>query len=454
MQPILNRRSRLWQVAAAMFALVTLTAPAHADIFQWEYINPADPSQGKQQSTTLAPDGAGVDAGPGTNLVGRDLTMASLPGAIFISYYSSQNDFGFESFISVANLSTTNLTRADLTGANLTGATLSGANFTGADIRRASFDKAWGQLGHNYNFSLHGTGITPPQLYSTASYQEHDLTGVHFYSNILAGGNFAGQNLTDSFFESANLTGADFTGAEIRGANFDQTGFTVGQLHSTASYQRRDLTGVGLGDIDLHGEDFAGYNLTNAHFSGATLIDANFHDANLTNAEFLQAKLSDADFAGAQVLGVNFSAYPNLGTGVTLAQLYSTASYQAHDLRGIGLEYNNLAGANFAEENLTAADFLAATLIGGRLPPRKPYECFLRICKFDRRQLHRRRCSRCELWRHHIQGLHAGAALLHGQLSGQESKRHRSIREQSYRCQLRRTEPRQRELCLCHADGR
>ena len=48
-----------------MFPLVAFAAGAQADIFQWEYINPADPSQGKRQSTTLAPDGAGVDAVPG-----------------------------------------------------------------------------------------------------------------------------------------------------------------------------------------------------------------------------------------------------------------------------------------------------------------------------------------------------------------------------------------------------
>ena len=39
-------------IAAATLAVVTA---AHADIFQWEYINPADPSQGKRQSTTLCP---------------------------------------------------------------------------------------------------------------------------------------------------------------------------------------------------------------------------------------------------------------------------------------------------------------------------------------------------------------------------------------------------------------
>ena len=61
--------------------LVAFADSARADIFQWEYINPADPSQGKRQSTTLAPDGAGVDAVPGADLSYRDLTMAYLSGA-------------------------------------------------------------------------------------------------------------------------------------------------------------------------------------------------------------------------------------------------------------------------------------------------------------------------------------------------------------------------------------
>ena len=70
----------LRQSLVAISVVLAATA-AHADIFQWEYINPADPSQGKRQSTTLCYDGAGVDAVPGANLgrVGgatRDLTMA------------------------------------------------------------------------------------------------------------------------------------------------------------------------------------------------------------------------------------------------------------------------------------------------------------------------------------------------------------------------------------------
>ena len=55
MHAILNRPSRELQIVAALFSLVAFAARARADIFQWEYINPADPSQGKQQSTMLVP---------------------------------------------------------------------------------------------------------------------------------------------------------------------------------------------------------------------------------------------------------------------------------------------------------------------------------------------------------------------------------------------------------------
>jgi hypothetical protein len=70
-------------VTTSLAELLSLFAPApvaHADIFQWEYVNPADPTQGKRQSTTLAPDGAGVNAVPGADLSNRNLTMAYLIG--------------------------------------------------------------------------------------------------------------------------------------------------------------------------------------------------------------------------------------------------------------------------------------------------------------------------------------------------------------------------------------
>jgi Pentapeptide repeats (8 copies) len=58
-----------------------------------------------------------------------------------------------------------------------------------------------------------------------------------------------------------------------------------------------------------------------------------------------------------------------------LTSLYTTGevtllaipSYQAKDLSGIRLQYNNLTGANFAGQNLTNADFFGATLSGADL---------------------------------------------------------------------------------------
>ena len=59
--------TRATLVLSALIILLSpsgFVADSQADIFRWEYINPADPSQGKQQSTMLAPDGAGVTPFP------------------------------------------------------------------------------------------------------------------------------------------------------------------------------------------------------------------------------------------------------------------------------------------------------------------------------------------------------------------------------------------------------
>src|SRR5690606_19051568 len=101
-------------------------------------------------------------------------------------------------------------------------------------------------------------GFTAAQLYSTASYQAHELYGIDFRDNNLTGWNFANQNLTNASFYSAWVTGADFTGADIQGANFGgRSGLEASQLYSTASYQAHDLTGVVLSYNDLSSWDFS-----------------------------------------------------------------------------------------------------------------------------------------------------------------------------------------------------
>jgi uncharacterized protein YjbI with pentapeptide repeats len=348
-------------------------------------------------------------------LGGFDMHNAHVTGATLTNAYGNQ----------------TNLTDADLSQANLSDAffayaTLTGADFSGADVRGASFYR------HDY---AGGTGITLPQLYSTASYQEHDLTGIRLVDNDLSGANFAGQNLTNASFRYATLTDADFTGADVRRASFGRDsnyrigGISLAQLYSTASYQAHDLSGIGLDYNILYSANFAGQNLTDATFEGAHLTVADFagadvrganfnrlitllsqdvygsgitpaqlystssyqaHDLsgtsfflndlsvgnfagqNVTNASFVGATLTDADFTGAEIRGasfgrfLNFFVFPNLvfGSGITLTQLYSTASYQAHDLSGTSFWKNDLSGGNFVGQNLTVADFGRANLTG------------------------------------------------------------------------------------------
>ena len=58
LRPTVSQRKRLMKRLPYLLCLIWIlmvatAAPARADIFQWEYVNPADPGQGKQQSTTL-----------------------------------------------------------------------------------------------------------------------------------------------------------------------------------------------------------------------------------------------------------------------------------------------------------------------------------------------------------------------------------------------------------------
>ncbi len=378
---------------------------ARADIYQWEYVNPADPTRGKQESTTLCPDGAGANVAQATDLSNRNLIKAYMID-FDLSAVGIYSDYDGE-FIGEdgSNLMSVNLSQADLTNANLGGATLTNVNFTAAEIRGANLAA---QL---YPGSGAGTGISVAQLASTSSYQAHDLTGVglaycgldgidlsnqnlttasllgcslknalltqaKLVGTSLEGANLAGANLTgaDAFaadFGGANLTnanlsqtklqaymltatvtGANFTGADIHEAILP-IGFTATQLYSTASYQNHDLTNIVLSG-DSTQWNFANQDLTNASLSASTVTNANF--------------------TGATVRGAD------LPYGFTPAQLYSTGSYQVRDLRGIrlaglfngtNLTGQNLAGAlfngfwnncNFSHSNLTGAGFSATPL--------------------------------------------------------------------------------------------
>ena len=135
---------RLFIVSA--FGLLILNGQAQADIFQWEFINPSDPSQGKQQSATLCPDGAGVSAVDNSSLGNRNLTMAYLAGVSVSNIdFSSSNLTNADlnaAFLSSVDFTGTNLHQADLTSAFLQNATLVNADLSQADLRNVGLNLA------------------------------------------------------------------------------------------------------------------------------------------------------------------------------------------------------------------------------------------------------------------------------------------------------------------------
>lgn len=396
------RKNRITLIAESLRALLALLSPmsvAQADIFQWEYINPADPSLGKQQSTMIAPDGAGASAEPGSNLSNRDLTKAYLTG-VDLSPYLAYDDYGYIDGYARSDLTSVTLSQADLSYASFAAATLTGADFAGAEVRWANFDR-FDQYGYSFSYG-YGTGLTLPQLASTASYAAHDLSGIRLGLNNLAGANFSGFNLTEARFAGADLTNVNFSNANLTGAsvsgsssgvkftNATVRGATLwdiskAQLYSTASYQADDLAGLYFYSAQT-GWNFAGKNLSqsyfhlsmsfaNSNFTAANLTgtylsfisfqNADLSQANLTDANFSLCKLTGANLAGAEVRGANFTrdvATPV--SGLSPAQLASTASYLAHDLTGMQLRYNVLTGMNLAGQNLTNVDFTGASLEG------------------------------------------------------------------------------------------
>src|SRR5262249_27657278 len=124
--------------------------------------------------------------------------------AVF-SYYADDNVWPWGAELGLADFS-----HANLTGADFSGSTLTGANFTGAEVRGASFYQT------TRGYGVWSDSLSAAELYSTASYQNHDLSGIHIVALDL-GWNLAGQNLTNSYFYYYNCA-PNFAAADTRGA--------------------------------------------------------------------------------------------------------------------------------------------------------------------------------------------------------------------------------------------
>ncbi|HOW72227.1 MAG TPA: pentapeptide repeat-containing protein [Phycisphaerae bacterium] len=303
-----------------------------------------------------------------TTLDNADLTDAVVTGADFgatgltasqlcstANYKSGQlQGLGLE----FNDLAGCDLADKNLAGARFAGSELTNANLSGADLSGASFffyDNAQAAA------TLAGADLRRANL-SRASLVYCDLTGAQV----------ADANLDHADLTATTLRDADLTNATIRGANLDDTtalGFTSAQFYSTITYKSGDLRDIGLECNDLTGWNFAGKALPGARFGEAVLTNADLSAANLSGASFFgwwgAATLNGTNLSGATVVGADFGN--TTSKGFTKEQLYSTASYQAGDLHGIGLRRNDLTGWNLTNQNLTDADFFNATLTNANL---------------------------------------------------------------------------------------
>lgn len=149
--------------------------------------------------------------------------------------------------------------------------------------------------------------------------------------------------LTGSNFTESQLTDADLSGALISNTSFRSTtnvGFTAAQLHSTASYQSRNLSGIDLSYNNLEGWDLSKQDLSHVSFGNS--------------------QITDMDLSGSTIEGVSFSGTTT--RGFTDLQLYSTASYQDGNLRGLNLSSNDLTNWNFTNQNLSGSIFSGVKL--------------------------------------------------------------------------------------------
>lgn len=339
---------------AGCLALGMSSGLAWADIYEWEYIDPLNPSLGRQASAVLLSTKV---AGPGANLRDTNLRKAYFAGANLSGAGFGEYTIDFGLVIPAANL-----TDADFAGANLTGATLYRSPITGAFFTDAVIAGA----------SLSDTSLTYQQFASTASYQSGSLAGVGLSYNNMAGWDLSNLNMANGSMYSSTLTGANLSNSTLTSVWFDYAELTG------ANFSGSDLMGARFQHADMPGADFSGANLTSARMWQTDLTNADFIGANLTNAEFNNGNLAGADLTDAII---NDAWFDNVAFA-SPAQVMSTASYKAGDLSGlvmrgnVGSQQQDFSGIDLSGFNLTnvalrivldGADLSGADLTGASL---------------------------------------------------------------------------------------
>jgi uncharacterized protein YjbI with pentapeptide repeats len=231
-------------------------------------------------------------------------------------------------------LSGGNFAGQNLANAAFAGATLTDADFTGAQVQGASFDSAtnW--------------GFTATQLYSTASYQARDLTGIDLSRNDLSAWNFAGQNITNVSFFFNTLAGTNFREANLTNANFGRANLTGANLREAnlananfISCRETICYYATLADVDLTAADTRGaWSLENSDLSGATTTNLIWSDGHIIGLDLNTGRLLIVrDYDGNPIalpeptgpIPITVDQYVSMGPGGTLRMVFEADAWDS-----------------------------------------------------------------------------------------------------------------------------
>ncbi|MEQ9453557.1 MAG: pentapeptide repeat-containing protein [Phycisphaeraceae bacterium] len=126
--------------------------------------------------------------------------------------------------------------------------------------------------------------------------------------------------------------------------------------------QGADLSGLDLWRAWLPGADLRGADLSGAFLFEAVLNGTRFDQATLDGASFYHAELQAVGMQDASIRLADFGG--TTAFGFNEAQLRSTLSYSRGDLKGIGLDINDLSGWSFAAQDLRNAGFSSSVAEG------------------------------------------------------------------------------------------
>ena len=265
-------------------------------------------------------------------ITGADFSGAKIDWSLFCNSNLSKEQFYSTASYQEKDLKGVQLHDQDMTGWSFKDQNLYSVWFWNVDLTDADFSGAC------VEFTLFDdSAITKEQLYSTASYQAKNLSGLGLCGFNLSGWNFSHQNMSNAGFGNSNLTNADFSGASIAGASFDGSNLTPEQLYSTASYQNKDIHGLNLNNMDLTGWDFSGQNLSGSYFTSTVLTNTDFHGANLMKSNFDNDTFMGTSFIGADMRDAYIYPFTeNLASANTINMIWADGTVHGLDLSGGG----------------------------------------------------------------------------------------------------------------------